>query len=93
MKIQRASLAAACFALAAFQDPASQPTPGDVRKREIEQPIKDSLSALVPAAQEHAVPGLVPWHASVDVARAAARESGKPVLVFQMLGRLDDAMC
>ncbi len=40
-----------------------------------------------------AAPGLVRWHESVDAARAAAVGSGKPVLVFQLLGRLDDELC
>jgi hypothetical protein len=35
----------------------------------------------------------VNWHASYDQALAAAKQSGKPVLLFQLLGDLDDAMC
>lgn len=38
-------------------------------------------------------PGQVRWHADFDAARAAARESGKPVLLFQLLGRLDEEHC
>jgi hypothetical protein len=34
-------------------------------------------------------PGLVRWHANFDAACAASAESGKPVLLFQLLGRLD----
>lgn len=34
-------------------------------------------------------PGLVRWHTDFDQARAAADASGKPVLLFQMIGRLD----
>ena len=32
-------------------------------------------------------------HASFAHARRAAMKSGKPVLLFQLLGRLDDAFC
>lgn len=33
--------------------------------------------------------GKVRWHADFEKARAAAMISGKPVLLFQMIGRLD----
>lgn len=38
-------------------------------------------------------PGLVRWHADFAAACAAARTSGRPVLLFQLLGRLDDEFC
>lgn len=38
-------------------------------------------------------PGKVAWHSSVAAARAKALVSGKPVLIFQLLGKLDDAFC
>jgi hypothetical protein len=38
-------------------------------------------------------PGLVPWHADFAAACAAAKSSGKPVLLFQMMGRLDQQFC
>lgn len=38
-------------------------------------------------------PGRVAWHASIADARARALVSGKPVLVFQLLGKLDDEFC
>ena len=44
-------------------------------------------------ANPRAAPGLVRWHESVDAAQAAARVSGRPLLVFQLLGRLDDEFC
>ncbi len=34
-------------------------------------------------------PGLVKWHASFADAQAAAQKSGKPVLLFHMMGQLD----
>jgi hypothetical protein len=39
------------------------------------------------------VPGLVDWHADLDAAQQASRESGRPVLLFQLLGRLDVEHC
>jgi hypothetical protein len=53
-----------------------------------ERPFQDSL----PHA-ELAAPAGVRWHASYDAALAAARVSGKPVMLFQLLGQLDDALC
>lgn len=38
-------------------------------------------------------PGLVAWHASFEEARAAAQLSRRPVLLFQLLGRLDEEFC
>ncbi|MBI1899679.1 MAG: hypothetical protein HYS13_01025 [Planctomycetia bacterium] len=38
-------------------------------------------------------PGKVKWHADFAAAREAAKESGKPVLLFHMLGNLDDKFC
>lgn len=41
------------------------------------------------AANPDAIPGLVRWHTDFDMACRAAQTSGKPVLLFQLLGRLD----
>jgi hypothetical protein len=38
-------------------------------------------------------PGKVNWHPSFASARQAAEKSGKPVLLFQMMGKLDDQFC
>lgn len=38
-------------------------------------------------------PGKVRWHANLKAASAAAARSKKPVLLFQMMGRLDDQFC
>jgi len=38
-------------------------------------------------------PGKVRWHANLETARAASGKSGKPVLLFQMMGNLDARFC
>lgn len=38
-------------------------------------------------------PGKVRWHDSFAQAQAASKQSGKPVLLFQMMGRLDRQFC
>ena len=38
-------------------------------------------------------PGKVRWHADFAAACRAAGRSGKPVLLFQMMGRLDQKFC
>jgi hypothetical protein len=38
-------------------------------------------------------PGKVKWHADFDTACKAAAKSGRPVLLFQMMGKLDDQFC
>ena len=50
-------------------------------------------ATTVPAFDERVAPGLVDWHADLDAALAAAAESGRPVLHFQLLGELDEALC
>ena len=37
--------------------------------------------------------GRVQWHKDHTAAIAAARKSGKPVLHFQLLGKLDEEFC
>ncbi len=38
-------------------------------------------------------PGDVAWHPSFGAAREASKQSGKPILLFQLLGKLDDQFC
>lgn len=38
-------------------------------------------------------PGLVNWHGTAAEARAASERSGRPVLVFHMMGQLDRQFC
>jgi hypothetical protein len=38
-------------------------------------------------------PGKVKWHADFDTACKAAAKSGKAVMLFQMMGKLDDQFC
>jgi hypothetical protein len=52
------------------------------------------LAAPAPAFNNPKVaPGKVRWHADQDTAVKAAGRSGKPVLVFLMMGRLDQRFC
>lgn len=48
-------------------------------------------ASVVHPDQDVVVP--VAWHASYDEALNASRISGKPVMLFQLLGKLDDALC
>lgn len=50
-----------------------------------DDPAGDSSSEHNPRV----LPGLVEWHATFDDACAAARESGRPVLLFQLMGNLN----
>jgi hypothetical protein len=38
-------------------------------------------------------PGQVNWHPTLAAARKAAQKSGRPVLLFQMMGKLDEQFC
>ncbi len=82
-----------------------QPRPVDVSKTVvIEAPVKHLLLAAPKqpvddpkhdAAFDNpkVAPGKVRWHADFAAACAASKESGKPVLLFQLMGNLDDRFC
>lgn len=73
----------------------------DFRKSVIEAPLKREISLnsaplssdLVLRENPKVSAGLVTWHQSFEAARRASLLSGKPLLLFQMLGRLDDRFC
>jgi hypothetical protein len=70
--------------VAAVVFPVSQPTT-------ISTASTDSSPA--PDSNPTVTPGLVKWHPTLPAAQAAARQSGKPVLVFHMMGQLDKQFC
>jgi hypothetical protein len=74
--------------------------PADLTKELVERNIKRvvaSRSLAAPAAggftNPRVAPGLVRWHDSFAAACEAARRSGRPVLLFQMMGKLDEQFC
>jgi hypothetical protein len=79
------------------QQPASPKPPLDIGKGAIELPVKTILANnSAPAADSTnptVPPGKVRWHATFGAACQAARKSGKPVLLFQMMGQLDQQFC
>lgn len=60
-------------------------------------PVKNLLPEPVVRVAENGSlkvkPGDVKWHADFRTACFAAKHSGKPVLMFVMLGNLDDKFC
>lgn len=52
-----------------------------------------SVPAAVTETNPPARPGRVRWHDDFATACTAAGRSGKPVLLFHMLGRLDQKFC
>lgn len=82
--------------------PAARPVLDRPKTMGIERPtvrvVKD-LSApanAAPAAgfvNPKVEPGKVRWHAAFADASTASARSGKPVLLFQMMGKLDDQFC
>ena len=46
-----------------------------------------------PADGDTVAPGKVRWHEDFDAALAAGKRSGKPIFLFQMMGRLDERLC
>ena len=64
-------------------------------KRLVERPTKNLVANAAPTAPVNptVAPGLVKWHPSLADACTAAKKSGKPVLVFHMMGQLDKQFC
>ena len=63
-------------------------------KKKIEQPTERVVAASAAEFENPRVAaGKVRWHADLDAARQAARRSGRPVLLFQLLGKLDERFC
>ena len=62
-----------------------------VRKNVPAQKLAGDTSQVKPAKSENpkVKPGLVKWHKDFETACAKSRQSGKPVLLFQLLGNLD----
>jgi len=86
-------LALSSIALVLALDPAQEPG-RDFGKALVELPLERALApSPAPSAPRRVPPGLVRWHADFEAACAAARSSGKPVLLFQLLGRLDEEFC
>ena len=85
-------LLASCVASALLLLTASVVPADDSVKEEIEQPAKNVVKAAVDVNPKVA-PGKVKWHTSFADACAAATKSGKPVFLFQMMGKLDDQFC
>ncbi len=53
--------------------------------------IEDKTSG--DASSNKVQPGLVTWHKDFAQAKEASAKSGKPVLMFHMMGQLDDRFC
>lgn len=80
--------------------PVVSPKIPDVGKGSIEGPMKRLLAAQSattpqagPLVNPKVQPGTVAWHATFEAACAASRKSGKPVLLLQMMGKLDEQFC
>lgn len=67
----------------------------DVSKgRVVEAPLKLTVATSTGEFKNPQVaPGKVRWHADIQTACAAAKKTGRPVLVFHMIGKLEDRFC
>jgi hypothetical protein len=55
------------------------------------RPVKASIAEVINTGRVR--PGLVSWRPDFAAACRASAESGKPVLLFQMMGKLDKEFC
>ena len=86
------------FALAVL---ATSPAMGEApTKFVIERPTKEVIASrsgntavALSSDNPKVAPGRVTWHPSFAAACNASRVSGKPILLFQMMGKLDEQFC
>jgi hypothetical protein len=83
-----------------WTDDAPKPKATDFTKKVvIEKPTvavvagSSSVAETKDFANPKVKPGDVKWHTSFADACQAAEKSGKPVLLFQLMGKLDDQFC
>lgn len=55
--------------------------------------VTAAVTPTVKPVNSKVEPGKVHWHATTELAFAAAKVSKKPVLVFHMMGQLDHQFC
>lgn len=83
-------LLAALVSAVGFSFAGTQERP-DTKKMMVERRV---LEALKPPPMPDAVASMkVAWHASPEAALRASAESGKPILLFHLLGNLDEEFC
>jgi hypothetical protein len=90
------------------QPPAPEKPPVDLTKKtvvekdtsrvvqgsaEIERAVAALRAAQPDANNPTVAPGKVKWHKTLADAQAASAKSGKPVLLFHMMGQLDKQFC
>jgi hypothetical protein len=97
MKRYTSTLLFVCLAGVAWPLRAAAQTADVSKTTHIERPtrllVANNTATPDGFANPKVAPGLVRWHASFAAACEAAQKSGKPVLLFQMMGKLDDQFC
>ena len=80
--------------------PAKAPNLDPSKSVHIERPTENIVRNLSAAPLQSAAfvnpkvePGKVKWHPTMTAACVSALQSHKPVLLFQMMGKLDDQFC
>lgn len=69
------------------------PPPAELRLKAPAKAVGSSQKPALKNRNEKVEPGKVRWHKMIQTAMDASKQSGKPVLLFQMMGRLDDRFC
>ncbi|PZM79266.1 MAG: hypothetical protein DKT66_22570 [Candidatus Melainabacteria bacterium] len=69
------------------------PPPAELRLKAPAKAVGSSQKPSLKNRNEKVEPGKVRWHKMVQTAMDASKQSGKPVLLFQMMGHLDDRFC
>jgi len=78
------------------EEPAKPDRGKSLAETPVEEVVKDTRGGSLPrGGRENPTveAGAVRWHENLAAARAASVKSGRPVLLFQLLGRLDQEFC
>lgn len=88
---------ASLFMTVQAEEPTAPPVRPDVSKALVELPARRLVVGSAPQTRDFVnpkvAPGKITWHPTWEAALAASARSGKPVLLFQLLGKLDQEFC
>lgn len=70
-----------------------KPLRNDMAKGLIESPLKSLVSNSTAIKNPKVAPGNINWHKDLATAMQASKKTRKPILVFHMMGNLDDRFC
>lgn len=87
------SFGAPASSIPSTESPTMRVTPKLIKRAAPKPVLQEEVTGIDDKGNEKVRPGAVTWHKDFDESRSASSTSGKPVLMFAMIGSLDDKFC